>query len=116
MKQMKINSDSIIDIEFDGVAKLLNPIVFKEGNSYCCILGADPQIGVFGCGDTPQDAVNDWDNNLKEHLSKSDSDDEVVAYVKETLAAIPKVIPPHVQEFYDQFRPVDKSRIKRNNL
>lgn len=107
---------SIIDIEFDGVAKVLNSTVFKEGNSYCCILEPNPQVGVFGCGDSPIEAVNDWDKNLKERLSKSDEKDEIVIYVKSILASIPKIIPPHVQEFYDQFRPVDKSKTKKNNL
>lgn len=111
---MKINPKSIIAIELHGVAKALQPIVFKDGNSYCCFLGTDPQIGVFGCGDTPQDAVGEWDKNLKEHLSKSDEKDEVVIYVKAVLASIPKVIPPHVQEFYDQFRPVDKTKRNHN--
>nr|WP_315419652.1 hypothetical protein [uncultured Pedobacter sp.] len=117
MKNIKTNidPDSIIKIKKEGVAAALDPTVFKDGDSYCCIFGSDPQSGVFGCGDTPEEALIDWDKNLRTHLSCAGDHDEVVEYVKAIINSIPKVVPPHVQAFYDQFRPVDRNKTRKKN-
>lgn len=106
MKQLTIDPKYIVDVKLAGVAEVLHPTVFKEGDTYCCILGMDPVEGVFGCGDTPEEAVTDWDETLRIRLKESADDDEVVRYVKDVLSELPP--PKHVQEFYDQFRPVKK--------
>ncbi len=112
---MNIDPDSIIDIKKEGVAAALDPTVFKDGNSYCCLLGSDPQSGVFGCGATPEEAIKDWEKNLRTHLTSAGDQDEVVKFVKAIIKSIPKVVPPHVQAFYDQFRPVDRNKIRKTN-
>jgi hypothetical protein len=82
MKQMHPPAESIVQVELTGPAKLLKPIVFREGEMYCCLLGPNPQTGVMGCGDTADESVRDWDDRLKEHLSNAGEDDEVVEYVR----------------------------------
>jgi hypothetical protein len=37
------------------------PLLYKDGNAWCCLLGTDFQIGVTGCGDTALEAMLDWD-------------------------------------------------------
>lgn len=108
MKQMKIPFENIVKYEFSGIAKALKPTIFKDGDSFCCLLGADPQNGVMGCGPSPKDAVEDWDQNLKTHLKDAPEKDPVVIYAKKVLLSISEVIPQHVQEFYDQFYPLKK--------
>lgn len=110
MKQMHPNPESVVNVSLTGVAKALQPIVFKEGTDFCCILGPNPQEGVFGCGSTPKQALDDWDARLKEHLATAGDNDQVVQHVKDVLAKSKedKPVPKHVQEFYDQFRPVKK--------
>jgi len=119
---MKINPKQIIHMEFSGVASCLLPTVFKDGDSYCCITGSNPKTGVFGSGNTPEEAVKNWDDQLKEHLSKAGKNDEVVQYVNEILrnkASEQKneeadyksskeyddERAKEVQRFYDQFKP-----------
>lgn len=106
MKQLSINPAFVVNVKLEGAAAALKPVVFHEGNAYCCILGPDPVEGVFGCGDTPAEAVADWDETLQLRLKEAGADDPLVTYVKQVLAGLPK--PQHVQDFYDQFRPVKK--------
>ena len=122
MDKMKIPKNKLVQFNLTGSAELLQPTMFKEGDSYCCILGADPQQGVMGCGDTPEEALNEWDANLQKHLKSAPKDDQIVRYVKDLIAAKPKdivtqepeVIPPHVQEFYDQFYSSRNKASKKN--
>lgn len=107
MKQLSIDPNLTVNMKLEGVAGILHPTVFHEGNAYCCILGPDPVEGVFGCGDTPEQAVSDWDETLRLRLQEGSEDDDVVAYVKYVLSQLPP--PQHLQEFYDQFRPVKRN-------
>jgi hypothetical protein len=110
MKQMQPPPESVITVPLNGAAKALKPILFKEGNAFCCLLGPNAQDGVFGCGHTPKQALQDWEERLKDHLATAGDNDEVVQYVREMLAKDKEEqpIPKHVQDFYDQFRPVKK--------
>jgi hypothetical protein len=132
MEQMKVNKDQLVQVAMTGAASALQPVVFKEGDSYCCLLGPDPEIGVMGCGDTALEAVKDWDDHLADHLSKAGEQDEVVRHVREVLSnmnaskqAVDKIkaanaasdIDEHlsgisdpdtakqVRDFYEQFKP-----------
>lgn len=106
MKQLAIDPKLVVDVELTVSASLLKPVVFKEGDIYCCILGINPLEGVFGCGGTPGEAVADWDETLQLRLAESHEGDEVVGYVKEVLSKAPRS--KQLQEFYDQLRPVNK--------
>lgn len=66
-------------------AKLFKPLVYRDGDNICVVLGPDPQQGVFGCGPTTADALKDWDMHLKERLADSKKDDEVRQYILATL-------------------------------
>jgi len=90
MEQMSISPDSRIEIDYldwplTAATQKLQPVVFQEGDSFCCLLGPDPQQGIFGCGDTPFEAVTDWEQNLHDRLASAGPGDEVADYVKETL-------------------------------
>jgi len=57
-------------------ARKLNPHVFKDGDCYYCIYGPDSQVGIFGCGDTPLEAIEDWEYDLEQriiHIAEGDS-------------------------------------------
>lgn len=111
MEQMEIPKEQIIEVEYTGAAVALQPVVFAEGDSYCCLLGPDPQAGVFGCGDSPDEALKDWDKNLQERLLNGSDDDEVFTHVKDVIFQrnkhqAPEDVSDQVKEFYNQFRPV----------
>jgi hypothetical protein len=46
--------------------KILKPVIYldtdKEG-TYCCLLGNNPRTGIFGRGKTPEEAMENWNNN-----------------------------------------------------
>ena len=70
MKQLDVPDEKKVDINFESkelpeAARVLMPLVFRDGDSYCCVLGPDPHEGVFGSGKTPMNALKDWDRNLQ---------------------------------------------------
>ena len=90
MIQLDVPNDLKVDIDFSDntlpkSAKMFMPLVFKDGDSYCCILGPNSEEGVFGCGKTPADALKEWDKNLEKKKGINDPDDEVAFYINETL-------------------------------
>jgi len=66
-----MNLENFEIVEIDTVwAKLpksfydLNPATYRAGNVFYCFVGEDPQQGVLGCGDSPEEAVLDWHCHL----------------------------------------------------
>jgi hypothetical protein len=119
MEQMQVKPDAIIQVPLYGAAKALHPVVFREGNDFCVILGPNTQDGVFGCGDILKAALEDWNERLQDHLVVAGNNDEVVSYVREVMTSGQQEKPAlkRVQDFYDQFRPVKKIVWKvRNHL
>jgi hypothetical protein len=97
MEQMKVDEEMIVPVDFDAgerskEVRELRPVVFREEGSFCCLLGPDPQAGIFGCGDTAEDAISDWEQHLKERMEKPIGDDEVARYVHDTLNASNKKV------------------------
>ena len=41
---------------------MLKPKVYKDGDQWCVAYGENQNEGVFGFGDTPHNAVVDWEN------------------------------------------------------
>jgi len=37
--------------------KFLRPELFRDGNKWCALYGADMQVGIAGFGDSPVDAI-----------------------------------------------------------
>lgn len=93
MEQFKVSPD-MHEVSVDFTAKeipasaaLFHPTVFLDGDSFCAILGPDRQSGIYGCGDTPEAAVRDWDVHLQEKINAKETNDEVGQYIQEVLAA-----------------------------
>jgi hypothetical protein len=90
MKQMQIDPESKVDIDFttpdtDRTLKTLQPVVYKNGDSFCCLLGEDPTQGIFGCGGSPQEAIDDWKVKLQKRMDQHDEDDELAEFVIDSL-------------------------------
>jgi hypothetical protein len=43
---------------------LLKPRVFPDGNAWIALYGSNIQEGICGCGDTPAQAAQDFDNSF----------------------------------------------------
>lgn len=90
MKQLNVPEEMKIEIDFSdkripASARIFSPLVYRDGDTYYCILGPDLRQGVFGFGNTPIEALKDWDKNLEKKKKSNDADDEVAFYIQETL-------------------------------
>ncbi|WP_443945590.1 hypothetical protein ACJVDH_00330 [Pedobacter sp. AW1-32] len=75
-----------IDINLNGLSKLLGAEVYQESSGFICLLPDDVHESVTGRGDSVAEAVNAWDVNLKAHLRNASEDDPIVQYVKSIIA------------------------------
>lgn len=92
MKQMKIPKEMEVPANYDSdklpqTVKTLHPVIFHDGDAFCCLLGPDPETGVFGCGITQEDAVKDWDIALHQRIDAFDGSDETAQYAIDSLKA-----------------------------
>lgn len=85
MSREGINPDDIIEIDYsqhDVAAQKMQPTVYKDGDSFNCLSGPDRETGIFGSGDTPAAAIEDWKSALHNKLKKfmgNDSDKHLPA-------------------------------------
>ena len=73
MEQMNTSGLDVITVDYTSAdlsaeVRLLKPALYKDGDAVCCIFGPDPQEGIFGCGHSPEEALQDWENHLKDRL------------------------------------------------
>lgn len=73
-----IHPDNIIEIDYsqhDVAAQKMQPTVYKDGDSFSCLSGPDRETGIFGSGDTPAAAIDNWKLALDHKLKKFTGDD-----------------------------------------
>jgi hypothetical protein len=90
MEQMQIDPEMRIEIDYQdwpltSATQKLQPILFKDGEAFYCLLGPDPQKGIFGRGDSAYEAVIDWEQHLHDRLAENIGADQVTGYVKRSL-------------------------------
>jgi hypothetical protein len=90
MEQMNVSEEQKIGFDFSRFrlpqyVNQLHPLLFKDGNTYCAVLGPDLMSGIYGCGDTPEDALIDWNDHLRERLRHPDAGDPVIQFVIKAL-------------------------------
>jgi hypothetical protein len=90
MRQMNMDGMETVEVNYESsrlsdLVKELRPVVYKDGDSFCCLLGPHPATGIFGCGMTQKAALADWELHLHQQLSDPDADGEVIQYVRDTM-------------------------------
>jgi hypothetical protein len=90
MIQMVIDPDLVVDYDFtkpevNRTLKNLQPVVYKNGESYNCLLGPDLETGIVGMGASPEEAIYNWERNLQQRIQHPAEDDEVSEFVIDTL-------------------------------
>jgi len=84
-------------IKYEGVALLLKPIVYKaDGGFYCVFTKGTSRV--MGYGKTIDEAIQVWDENLKDHLPNAAPGDEISQYVISLLADTSAVKPRDATE------------------
>lgn len=58
---------------------IYRPAISIDGNQWCALYGDDLQCGVAGFGDTPEQAMADFDRNWREPLRNSPSEPKKAA-------------------------------------
>ncbi|RZJ82350.1 MAG: hypothetical protein EOO20_24535 [Chryseobacterium sp.] len=75
-----------VNIELDGLPKLLGAEVYQESPGFICLLPNDVHQSVVGRGSSVAEAVENWDVKLQAHLRNAGDDDPVVVFVKGLLS------------------------------
>lgn len=90
MEQMNVeeNKKVVLNYEDPTLTKFVRqfrPLVYRDGNLYCCILGPNPETGVFACADSLEDTLQQWTEEVKKRASAPGTGDEVKQYINDTL-------------------------------
>jgi hypothetical protein len=90
MEQMQIDEAAKISMDYEHdelpeSVKQFKPVLFKEGNAFCVVLGPDPQAGIFGCGDTKEQALQDWNNHFLNEIDNPTEGNETTRYILDNL-------------------------------
>ena len=90
MKQLDVPDEMKVAIDLsDGhvpeSVKTFQPVLFRDGDAYCCVLGPDTEEGVVGSGKTPKEALKSWEKSLRERMKVNDKDDEVALYIQRII-------------------------------
>ncbi|MHA4810830.1 hypothetical protein ACX0G9_22170 [Flavitalea flava] len=96
MTQMQVDDSLVIYINYDAGGwpqsfKEFRPVLYQEGNLFCCLLGPDQKIGIFGCGETKEEAIKDWDCDFNRRIKLAEShthniNNEVTQFLLDSLA------------------------------
>lgn len=90
MKQMNVPEKIKIPVDFDDkslseAVRTLQPLVFKDGKTFCCVLGPNRMRGIFGCGPSLNVALDEWESNMRKRIIYPQVDDYVVRFVQDKL-------------------------------
>ena len=70
MKILSLEKERIhVDYTVDGIpdsVKNFQPDAYRDGDQYYLILGDNNEGGVFGCGASLKEAMQEWDNAYRE--------------------------------------------------
>lgn len=97
MEQMNVPEKIKIDVNFDDktlseAVRTLQPLIFKDGKTYCCVLGPNRLTGIFGCGPTINTALEEWEANMRKRIIYPQINDAVVTFVQDKLNASKKLV------------------------
>lgn len=88
MEQMKSDGLNIVPIDYDNnetpdSVKKTHPLLYVEGSAYNCILGPSPRAGIFGQGQSAQEALTDFDKHFQNLLENPIPGDPVSDFIQQ---------------------------------
>lgn len=89
--EMKVNIN-YEDDKLPEAIRTLRPVVYRDGDSFCCLLGPDPQEGIFGCGPTREEALIDWEANMRKRIIYHSPGDKMAQFIEDNLNASDKEV------------------------
>lgn len=90
MQQMNIPEEQRVDIdltreEWSRPIRTLLPVVFRRGGTFYSLLGPSMEGGILGKGQSVEEALAVWEEELRRRIMNSDENDEVATYAKDAL-------------------------------
>jgi hypothetical protein len=87
---MTIDKNAKIELNYNDPdlptpVRQFKPVLFKEGNSFCMVLGPYPQEGVFGCGNTANQAIKDWEHHFNNEIENPTEGNEMTRFILDSL-------------------------------
>lgn len=67
------NPGDILEIDYsryDPQTQKLQPTVYRECTAFGALTGPDRETGIYGQGDTPDEAIKAWRSALQERFDK----------------------------------------------
>jgi hypothetical protein len=88
MEQMNTEGLKLVHVDFDSEdvpasVKQTRPVIYEEGEAFCCLLGPDPEGGIFGRGRTLQDALVKFDRQFQDRLEHPIKGDPVSEFIQQ---------------------------------
>jgi hypothetical protein len=88
MEQMNTEGLALVRVDYDSAdvpdsVKQTHPVVYRNGGEYCCVLGPDPERGIFGRGKTLNDALSKFDRQFQERLEHPIKGDPVSEFIQQ---------------------------------
>ena len=95
MQQIVIHEELIVPLDYEsekvhGYVRQFKPTLYRDGDSFVCVLGPDAEQGIYGQGATEDEAIQNWETEFKERLKSKGDNDLVAQYIKDTLATSKK--------------------------
>ncbi len=90
MQSMNIYRSLIVPVNYDlpdnsRFIRRLRPMVYRQGDEYCCMIGSDQQGTIFGRGAAPGIAIKNWEDNLVRRLEHIEDEDDITKIARRRL-------------------------------
>jgi hypothetical protein len=88
MEQMNTDGLTLVRVDYDAEdipesVKQTHPVIYEDGQGYCCLLGPDPATGIFGRGKTLREAMADFDRHFQDRLEHPIKGDPVSEFIQQ---------------------------------
>ena len=95
MKQMPVDESLVVPLDYESkklspAFRQFKPVLYRSDEQFCCLLGPDTDKGIFACAATEEEAMKAWDLAFKERLQSKAEGDEVLTYIRDTMATSKK--------------------------
>ena len=86
---IQMNTDGLLVVRIDYQAADIpesvhatHPVLYRQGEGYCCLLGPDEARGIIGRGATEKAALNDFDLQFQQRLDHPIPGDPVSEFIQ----------------------------------
>jgi hypothetical protein len=97
MWPLKMNAGDVISINYEDLNLppsflAFKPILFKNGELYCCLLGPNPHEGIFGFGRSVDSAISFWELEFKKRLISNPKKDQTAQFIAYKIRTFKKSV------------------------